>query len=134
MKIFRKIILNVLLFHLTLCTITSGIDYIRVGSFNIANLGASEEGEYKRSLVSLVNIIMEMNADVIALQEIEPTELGEKQVERLTKMLNKAAKFTNQSEYEYLIAEEHTGDETAAYLWREPAVFGIRNPFNGTRS
>ena len=57
-------------------TAANSAPYIRVGSFKITNFGLSDKGEYERSLVSLVNIILEMEADVIALQEIEPTELG----------------------------------------------------------
>ena len=95
-------------------------EYIRVGSFNIANFGASQSGEYERSLVSIVNIILEMDADVIALQEIQPTELGRAQVERLVKLLNKAAKYHDSGLYEFIIADEYTGDETTAFVWREP--------------
>ena len=63
-------------------------EYVRIGSFNIANFGSSQQGEYERSLVSLVNIILVMKADVIALQEVEPGEMGTDQVMRLTKLLN----------------------------------------------
>lgn len=120
MKTTHRIVL-VMLFAICVFTATSyPTDYIRVGSFNIANFGASENGEYERSLVSLVNMILEMDADVIALQEIEPTELGMRQVERLTKLLNKTASYYETSVYDYVIAEEHTGDETVAYLWRNP--------------
>ena len=94
--------------------------YIRVGSFNIANLGSSQTGGYERSLVSLVNIIRQMDADVLALQEVEPTDFGSGQVERLVKLLNKAARYDAKPLYDYVIADEHTGDETTAFLWRDP--------------
>lgn len=104
------------------CPPASAAKYVRVGSFNIANFGASESGEYERSLVSLVNIVMQMDADVIALQEIEPTAFGAEQMQRFMKLLNKAAGYYRKPLYEYVIAEEYTGDETTAFLWREPAT------------
>jgi endonuclease/exonuclease/phosphatase family metal-dependent hydrolase len=94
--------------------------YIRVASFNIANFGASTTKEYERSLIGLVNTILAFKADLIALQEVEPTELGEEQVERLTGLLNKAADFYGTARYEFAIADDHTGDETTAFLWRQP--------------
>ncbi len=95
-------------------------EYIKVGTFNIANFG--DRDEYKRSLISLVNIINEMDADVIAIQEVEPNELGHEQVLRLTALLNKAAKFYDKEHYEFAIADDYTGDETIAFLWREPVT------------
>ena len=41
-----------------------GQTFIRVATFNIANLGASDE--YKRSLIALVNIIEQTDADLVA--------------------------------------------------------------------
>jgi len=99
---------------------TSAQTYIRVGSFNIANFGDGEEKEYERSLISLVNIINEMDADVIAIQEVEPNQLGYKQMERLTNLLNKAAKFYNKKTYDFTVSNLETGDEFTAYLWRSP--------------
>lgn len=95
-------------------------EYIKVGTFNIANFG--DRDEYKRSLISLVNIINEMDADVIAIQEVEPNELGSEQVSRLTTLLNKAAKFYDKNHYDFAIADDYTGDETVAFLWREPVT------------
>lgn len=122
MKTIHRTLLMSLFIILMFSVLTYAADHIRVGSFNIANFGTSEHGEYERSLVGLVNIILQMNADVIALQEIEPTNLGTEQVERLTKLLNKAAKYHDTPTYEFIIAEEHTGDETVAYLWRDPVA------------
>ena len=122
MKIIHRIILLVLAITLMLSTSTYAEDYIRVGSYNIANFGTSKAGEYERSLIYLVNIIVKMDADIIALQEIEATDFGTKQVERLTKLLNKAAKYYKTPAYEFIIADEHTGDETVAYLWRDPVI------------
>ncbi|HUU18942.1 MAG TPA: endonuclease/exonuclease/phosphatase family protein [Sedimentisphaerales bacterium] len=122
MKTSPRIVLTILLTTFVFTAVSYAADYIRVGSFNIANFGMSKTGEYERSLVSLVNIILEMDADVIALQEIQPNDLGTKQVERLTKLLNKAASYKQTPLYDSVIAEEHTGDETVAYLWRDPVT------------
>ena len=75
------------------CPPASAAKYVRVGSFNIANFGASESGEYERSLVSLVNIVMQMDADVIALQEIEPTAFGAEQMQRFMKLLEQGGRL-----------------------------------------
>ncbi len=69
-----------------------------------------------------MNIINEMDADLIAIQEIEPNELGREQVSRLTTLLNIAARFYNRNEYDFEIADDYTGDETIAFLWREPVT------------
>jgi endonuclease/exonuclease/phosphatase family metal-dependent hydrolase len=92
--------------------------HIRVATFNVANFGATQE--YERSLISLVNILREANADLIAVQEVEPNQLGKDQVERLTGLLNKAADFYGTPRYDFAIADDHTGDETTAFLWRSP--------------
>ena len=102
--------------------------YIRIASFNIANLGAADE--YKRSLIALTNIILETDADLIALQEVEPARHGANprrgsgpaQVRRLTDLLNVAADYDRTPEYEYAVAAEHTGDETVAFLYRPPVA------------
>jgi len=91
--------------------------YLRVGSFNIANFGSSDKGEYERQLVSLVNIILEMDANVIALQEIEPTELGTQQVERLTKLINKVAKYYKKPFSACLVRTQRAQD---LWLTRQP--------------
>ena len=122
MKTSHQIVFAILLVTFLFTAESHAANYVRVGSFNIANFGSSENGEYERSLVSLVNIILKMDADVIALQEIEPTELGTEQVERLTKLVNKAASYYEKQAYDYVIAEEYTEDETVAYLWRDPVT------------
>lgn len=94
--------------------------YIRIASFNIANFG--DTNEYERSLISLVNIIRETNPDLLVLQEIEPNELGQSQVQRLSVLLNRAADYSGTGHYSYVIADEHTGDETTAFLWRSPVA------------
>jgi endonuclease/exonuclease/phosphatase family metal-dependent hydrolase len=94
--------------------------YVRVSSFNTANFGAPDE--YERSLISLVNIIRAMDADIIALQEVEPSPRGRDQVGRLAGLLNKASQYYGTALYEYAIADEHVGDETGAFLWRAPAA------------
>jgi len=121
-KTSHQIVIAILLVTILFTAESHAANYVRVGSFNIANFGSSENGEYERSLVSLVNIILKMDADVIALQEIEPTELGTEQVERFTKLVNKAASYYEKPAYDYVIAEEYTGDETVAYLWRDPVT------------
>jgi len=93
-------------------------DNVRVGSFNIANFGDTDE--YDRSLLSLVNIIRTMDADVIAVQEVEPNELGSDQMERLVDMLNDAADFYHTEPYDFAVADDYVGDETGAFLWRDP--------------
>lgn len=94
--------------------------FIRIASFNIANLGSSDEHEYERSLISLVNIVRAADADLVAVQEVEPTQLGERQMERFTELLNKASDFYGTERYDLAIADDHTGDETTAFLWRSP--------------
>lgn len=116
----KKLIISLFLISLGLFPFKSRADptYIRVGTFNIANFG--DRDEYKRSLISLVNIIIEMNADLIAIQEVEPNHLGREQVGRLTDLLNKAANHYNTKPYDHIISEEYTGDEQTAFLWRKP--------------
>ena len=120
MKTVHRTILTAFAITLIFSSRACADDYIRAGSYNIANFGASKTKEYERSLVSLVNIIVKMDADVIALQEVQPTDFGREQVERLTTLLNKAAKYYKTPAYEFVVADEHTGDETVAYLWRDP--------------
>ena len=100
--------------------------YIRVATFNIANLG--DRDEYKRSLISIANIILETNADILAIQEVEPpssgenvqSSLGSQQVHRLVDLLNLASNHYNTPKYSAVIAEQYTGDETTAFLFRDP--------------
>ena len=94
--------------------------YLRIATFNIANFGATDE--YERSLIGLVNIIRGANADVLALQEVEPNARGSQQVARLAKLLNKAADHYGTPQYEYVIPEERAGDECVAFFWRPPAA------------
>ena len=119
-NIYRVISIVLLLFVLGVFPVESNAEatYIRVGTFNIANFGATNE--YERSLINLVNIIVKMNADLIAVQEVQPNELGYEQVVRLTALLNKAAVFYGTNPYENIIPEDHTGDEQTAFLWRAP--------------
>jgi len=113
------LLLSIFIFFGTSFTIGQNTQsYIRVGTFNIANLG--DTNEFERSLISIVNIILEMDADLICLQEIEPNELGREQVNRLTKLLNKTSGFYKTNNFEYAISEEFTGDELVAFLWRSP--------------
>ena len=93
------------------------LTHIRVGSFNIANFGATSE--YEGSLIGLVNIMRQTDPDLIVLQEVEPNELGHAQVDRIVKLLNKAAAYYQMARYDYAIAEP-SGDETTAFLWRSP--------------
>ena len=95
---------------------------IRIATFNIANFGARRSQEYERSLISLANTLLETNADLIALQEVEPSELGRKQVERLNELLNRAASFYGLESYQYAISDKDGGDELTAFLWRDPVV------------
>ena len=95
-----------------------GQTFIRVATFNIANLGASDE--YKRSLIALVNIIKQTDADLVAVQEVEPNALGKEQIERLSELLNIAADHYGTKRYDHLVSSVHTGDETTAFLWRDP--------------
>ena len=91
---------------------------IHVCSFNIANFGDTKE--YERSLIDLVNIIRKADPDLLCLQEIEPNNLGKEQVRRLVDLLNIASSYYNTESYTFEIAEDYVGDETTAFLWREP--------------
>lgn len=93
---------------------------IRIATFNIANLGATQE--YKRSLITLTNILLKTNADLICLQEVQPNPKGKSQVRRLKELLNEAADFYNTKPYQYKISELDGGDELTAFLWRKPVV------------
>ena len=102
--------------------------YIRIATFNIANFGDADE--YKRSLIALTNVILETDADLIALQEVEPPERdvearrgpGAAQVRRLTELLNIAAEHRHTPKYEYAVPADYTGDETVAFLYRPPVA------------
>jgi len=94
--------------------------YVRIGSFNIANLGATKE--YERSLISLVNIVRTMDADVIAIQEVEPSDLGRAQLARFVDLLNMAEEYYDAEQYDYAVSEEGPGDELTAFLWRAPVT------------
>lgn len=96
----------------------SAQQHIRVASFNVANFG--DRDEYKRSLVALTNVILATQADLVALQEVEPNELGREQVRRLTELLNLAAEHHQTSAYSHVVAAEHVGDETVAFIFRSP--------------
>ena len=106
-------------------TIFAGVAHanakIRITIFNIANLG--DTAEVIRSLVSIANAIRETNPDIVAIQEIEPGEIGERQVSSLVQLLNKAASFYNTEHYSSLITEFETGDERYAFPWRPPVKF-----------
>lgn len=120
----RNAILSAVVVLSGLCSGACAQEFIRVGSFNIANLGDTKE--YERSLISLVNITRKMDADLICLQEVEPNELGTEQVERYVGLLNKAAAFYDEDSYEFLVVEMpegEFGDETTAYVWRDPVNF-----------
>lgn len=95
-------------------------DHIRITSFNIADFGSSESNAYERSIVDLVNILRKTDADLICLQEVQPGDFGEKQVARLVKWLNKAAKHEGAKFYDYVVSVAHTGDEVVAFIFRDP--------------
>ena len=80
-----------------------GEEYIRIVAFNIADFGDTKE--YDRSIISLVNIIRQSQADLLCLQEIEPSLLGKEQVKRLVFWLNKAATHDNTKHYSYAISD-----------------------------
>jgi endonuclease/exonuclease/phosphatase family metal-dependent hydrolase len=61
-----------------------------------------------------------MDADLIAVQEVEPNQLGHEQVDKLINLLNKAAQHYETELYDYIIPEEYVGDEQVAFLWRNP--------------
>lgn len=103
---------------LSLCGCAEGAEYIRVGTFNIARFGAGDE--YERSLISLVNILRELDADLVCLQEIQPHKQGYEQMERLVKLLNKAAAFDEKPPYSFVVSRKYRGPETTAFLWRDP--------------
>jgi endonuclease/exonuclease/phosphatase family metal-dependent hydrolase len=67
-----------------------------------------------------VNVLRATDADVVALQEIQPTPLGREQVARLVRLLNIAADFDGTAPYEFEVSSVFTGDETTAFLWRTP--------------
>ena len=93
---------------------------IIIGSFNIANLG--DTNEYERSLITLVNIIRKMNADLLCIQEVSIKETGKEQVKRLVELLNMASAYYGSKPYDFAISEEYTGDETTAFIWRDPVT------------
>ncbi|KAA0139164.1 hypothetical protein FYZ48_11020 [Gimesia chilikensis] len=91
---------------------------IRIATFNIANLGANDE--HNRSLITITNILLKTNADLICLQEVQPNSYGKDQVQRIRELLNKAAEFYGTKYYYYRISERDEGDEVTAFLWRKP--------------
>ena len=104
---------------------SSSPQYIRIVSFNIANLGGALPGQTKhreneRSMVTLAAICREINGDLICIQEVEPNAMGFKQVKLLKKLLNKAATHDMTQKYRFWVPKEHSGDETTAFLWRFP--------------
>lgn len=114
----KKAIPAVLLALCLAVTYSNAETTIRVASYNIANLG--DTSEQVRSLVSIVNAILEVDPDIIAIQEVEPNERGHSQVEALQELLNKASNYYDRKSYEVIISEFETGDETYAFLWRAP--------------
>jgi endonuclease/exonuclease/phosphatase family metal-dependent hydrolase len=92
--------------------------YIRVATFNIAKFGAGEE--YTRSLVSLVNILNEIDADLICLQEINPKKAGYEQTERLVRLLNTSQAYYKKPLYSFAVASRYSGGEAPGYIWRRP--------------
>jgi len=93
-------------------------EFIRIATFNIANLG--DRDEYSRSLIALTNIVLKTEADLVAIQEVEPNQLGQDQVERLVDLLNVASAHYGMQPYTHAISPEHIGDETTAFVWRNP--------------
>jgi|GEM_PF-1630959 len=90
---------------------------IIVSSFNIADLGDTDE--YKRTLLGLVNIIRQMDADIICFQEVEPNKKGDQQIKRLVTLLNMASRYNNEALYRVVVTRK-TGDEAYAFAWRSP--------------
>ena len=111
----RIIAFLILSFCLSVIATESG--EVIIGSFNIANFG--DTNEYERSLINLVNIIIDTKADLLCLQEIEPNDLGKAQAERLLKLLNEAMIYYDQNTYEYVISEQ-SGDEKTVFFYRSP--------------
>lgn len=93
---------------------------VRITSMNIANLGDTKER--KRSLVDIANALIATNPDIIAVQEVEPNELGDTQVGALADLLNIAADYFNTARYSYDVFTTDIGDENFAFLWRSPAA------------
>lgn len=115
----KQITLLMMAMLLIAVSIASASTTVRVASFNIANLG--DRTEAVRSLFTIVNCIRKTNADIIAIQEVEPNDLGNRQIEELVELLNKAADYYSTSYYQSVIVSPGAGDEDYAFIWRSPA-------------
>ena len=67
------------------------------------------------SSMALTNIVRQAEADLVCIQEVQPNDLGREQVERLTLLLNKAARIDGTEEYEFAISPQFNRDEVQPF-------------------
>lgn len=123
MKTMKIMIMRVILVFLlsTAAVQVVAEDYIRIASFNIAELGEGSHPD-TRDLDHIAKMLYDTKLDLIAIQEVGVKEAAESQLNALTQKLN-AHLTGNQPRYFYMVTPL-TGDERYAVIFRAPVVLG----------
>ena len=95
-------------------------DFIKVTTFNIAELG---EGSYPdtRDELGIARMLVNLDLDLVAMQEVGIKESGEAQVQIITSDMNSLL-APDASRYNCITTFFETGDERYAFIWRSPVV------------
>lgn len=94
-------------------------EHIRVGSFNIAELG---EGNHSatRHWPAMAKMLTDNELDLIAIQEVGVGPQAEKDLQTLVEKMNEWTVAENVS-YVYLVTPQ-SGDERCGFIYRDPVV------------
>lgn len=109
----KRIVLTTFLLLLPIVGYTQ--QYIRIGSFNIAELGEGNHAS-KRDEKYIANMLRNANLDLIGIQEVGVNDGGETQIDRIIELMSNGG-----NEYYWYILPQ-TGDERTAFIYRDPII------------
>ena len=112
-------------------------DYIKVATFNIAELGEGTRPEARDEL-AIAGMLVNLDLDLIAIQEVATKERGQSQIQLMTSQMN-GLLGPDACHYNCLTSAFQTGDERYAFIWRSPVAItsgpkrmGDRDEYKGS--
>lgn len=95
-------------------------DFIKVATFNIAELGEGSHPDTRDEL-AIAGMLVNLDLDLIAIQEVGTKDTGENQVQLITSHMN-GLLGPDTPRYNCITSFFDTGDERYAFIWRSPVV------------
>jgi len=97
----------------------AGLEFIRIASFNIAEFGEGRHAD-TRDLDAIADMLVDHDLDLIAIQEVGVAEKADRQVAKLTDLMNRRVGALP-SVFSYCITPR-SGDERCAVIYKTPVV------------